>query len=68
MIVKVIVKESFIKRGKLRHPGEEIKLDLETAANLMRVGTVERDEAVVEEIKKVWESRADFLFKKGREL
>lgn len=67
-MVKVIVKERFIKRGVERQVGEEIDLDLETAANLMRVGTVERDEAVVEEVKKVWEARANFLVKKGKEL
>lgn len=68
MMVKVIVKERFIKRGVERYPNDEIELDLETAANLMRVGTVERDEGVIEEIKKVWESRANFLIKKGKEL
>lgn len=68
MIVKVIVKKRFIKRGVERQPGEEIDLELETAANLMRAGTVERDEEVVEEVKKIWVARADFLIKKGKEL
>lgn len=68
MIVEVKVKEPFYKRGKLRKKGEKIKLDLETAANLMRVGTIERNEVVTEQIKKVWEKRASFLLKKSENL
>jgi len=68
MIVKAKVKEPFMHNGELLPKGKVVSLDLETAVNLMRVGTLERDEKAIAEMKKVWKSRAESIIKETEKL